>query len=145
MFRTLTLISMRQQQGHPIHTLPFLLRGCDELVYDRLRAIRKIAELRFPEHQHIGVGKRISIFESQYTVLAEQRIVDPELPPGIGKTAETVVLLVRILVAKDGMAMRERSPLHILTTHPDVFAFQQQAAISEELARCPVYLTFFIE
>jgi hypothetical protein len=35
--------------------LPLLLAGRDELVHDHLRPVGKIAKLRFPEHQRIGI------------------------------------------------------------------------------------------
>src|SRR5207302_873969 len=48
MFRALAFVTVRQQQRDSARPLPFRFRGNDELVDDRLCAVGKIAELRFP-------------------------------------------------------------------------------------------------
>ena len=78
MFRALALIAMRQQQHEARHAQPFHLAGGDELVDHHLRAIGEIAELRFPQHQRLGLGEAVAIFEADHRFFGEQRIDDLE-------------------------------------------------------------------
>ena len=57
----------------------------DELVEDDLRAIGEIAELRFPQHQRVGIGERIAIFEAEHRLLGQHRIDDLEAALAVGE------------------------------------------------------------
>src|SRR3546814_4451385 len=59
-----------------IRPQPFGLRRRDILIDYDLSAIREIAELRFPEHQSLGIGHGIAIFEAQHR--SEERRVGKE-------------------------------------------------------------------
>jgi hypothetical protein len=48
MFRALSLVAMWEQQHDARKQIPFVLARRDELVDHDLRAVREIAELRFP-------------------------------------------------------------------------------------------------
>jgi len=54
--RPLALVAVRQQQDHAGLLAPLLLAGADELVDDRLRAVREVAELRLPQPCANGTG-----------------------------------------------------------------------------------------
>jgi len=45
---------MREQHHETAHLAPFRLSRSDELIDNHLRAIREIAELRFPQRQRMG-------------------------------------------------------------------------------------------
>ena len=79
MLRTLPLIAMRQQQREPADAPPLDLAGGDELVDHDLRAIGEIAELRFPDHQLVGLRRRIAVFEPHDRRLRQHRIDDVEI------------------------------------------------------------------
>ena len=51
MLRALSLVAVRQQEHETAHALPLRLRARHELIYDDLRLVGKIAELRLPDHQ----------------------------------------------------------------------------------------------
>src|ERR1044072_1244840 len=53
---------------------PFIFRGCDVLVYDDLRAVAEIAELRLPHHQRILSDDRIAVLESEHALFGERAI-----------------------------------------------------------------------
>ncbi len=71
-FGSLAFISMGQQQGDPIHPVPFLLAGRYELVDHGLCAIAEIAKLGFPQYKCVGIGHGVSIFKSQYPIFTQQ-------------------------------------------------------------------------
>src|SRR6185437_14802285 len=145
MFGSLSFIAVGKQEGDAVHALPFLFGGGDELVDDHLGAIAEIAELLFPDDEGIGVGEGVAIFETQDSVFAEQGVEDAEFAVLAGQAAEAVILFVGILVAEDGMPVREGPALYILAAHADVLAIQQQAAVGQQLTRGPVDLAFFVE
>src|SRR3546814_7134101 len=66
MLRTLAFIAVRQQADETVGPQPLGLRRSDILVEDDLRAIGEVAELRFPEHEALGIGQREAIFEAQH-------------------------------------------------------------------------------
>ena len=51
----LAVITMRQQQHEAILAQPLGLTAHQKLVKDGLRSIGKIAKLRLPQHQRVGV------------------------------------------------------------------------------------------
>ena len=62
-FRPLAFEPVRQQADETRHAQPFAFARADELVEHDLRAVGKIAELRFPKGQRVGLGQRIAIFK----------------------------------------------------------------------------------
>ena len=76
MFRTLSLVAMRQEHRQRAQAAPLRLAGADELVDDHLRAVGKVAELRFPDHQRVRVCGRIAVFESHNRLFGQQGIDD---------------------------------------------------------------------
>ena len=103
--------------------VPFLFAGGNKLVDHGLCAIAEIAELRFPQHECIGVGDGIAIFKTQHAIFAEQRIINPELAFCAGDMAEPVISLSVIFIAQYGMAVGKSSALHILSAHPHILSF----------------------
>src|SRR5215470_15151742 len=78
MFGSLSLIAVGQKQHQRGKAGPFLLRGRDIMIDDRLRSRIEIAKLRLPEHKRLGMGPAISIFEGKTGKFRKRRIVDPE-------------------------------------------------------------------
>src|SRR5438067_13773385 len=76
MFGALAFVTVRQEQDDPARPLPFRFRGNDELVDDGLRAVRKIAELRFPQAKHARIIERITVIEAEDGRFREQAVVN---------------------------------------------------------------------
>src|SRR5947207_3159638 len=76
MLRPLSFITVRQQHHDAAGALPFRFGADDELIDDRLRAIREIAELRFPEAEHVRIIERVTVIESEHRGLGEETVVN---------------------------------------------------------------------
>src|SRR5271156_3767579 len=64
--RPLALITMGEKQHDARQQIPFVLARDDELINYDLRAIREIAELRFPKYERFGEVAAEAIFEAQH-------------------------------------------------------------------------------
>src|ERR1700746_850623 len=67
MLRTLAFVAMRKEHHDAAQQSPFILACRDELVDHNLRAVGKIAELRLPQDQRLGIIAAVSIFEAEHT------------------------------------------------------------------------------
>ena len=76
MFGPLTFIAMREEKHETRHAQPFHFARGNELIDHNLRAVREIAELRFPKDQRLGLREAIAIFESEHGRLRQKRIVN---------------------------------------------------------------------
>src|SRR5262245_17888125 len=75
-FRTLTFVSVRQQQREIGVLTPLGPVSSDKLIDDRLCDVGEVAELRFPEHEIGRHGGAEAILESQYGRLGERAVID---------------------------------------------------------------------
>ena len=69
---------VRQQHNQPTHLFPFGLGTGNKLIDNHLRAIGKIAKLRFPYRQFFGVGITHAKFKAQHRQFRQHGIIDPE-------------------------------------------------------------------
>ena len=76
MFRPLPFVAVRQQKHDPARPLPLRFRRHDELVDDDLRAVREIAELRFPQAEHVRKIERVTVIEPENGGFGEQAVVN---------------------------------------------------------------------
>jgi hypothetical protein len=76
--RSLTLVSVRQQQNESAVLPPLFFGARNELIDDDLRAVDEVAELRLPHHESAGIGDRVSVLESEDAVLGEEGVVGAE-------------------------------------------------------------------
>src|SRR5713101_28450 len=76
MFRALAFVAVWEKHDETRRQIPLVLAGADELVDDYLRAVGKIAELRFPEHKGFGVVAAEAVFETEATGLGKRRVVN---------------------------------------------------------------------
>ena len=95
MLRPLAFVAVRQQQHDAARPLPFRFRRDDELIDDDLRAVRKIAELRFPEAEHVRIIERVTVIEPEHRGLGEQAVVNAD---------------ARLFLARDGAAACRARP-----------------------------------
>ena len=63
--RPLPFVAVRQQQHQAGEQPPLVFAARDELVDDDLRAVREVAELRFPQHQRLGIVAAVAVLEAQ--------------------------------------------------------------------------------
>src|SRR5438552_2640777 len=78
MLGPLPFVPVRQEQGESADAAPFDFAGGDELIDDDLRAVGEIAELRLPDHQPVGLRRRIAVLESEHRFFGQYRIDDLE-------------------------------------------------------------------
>ena len=64
--RPLAFVAVRQQHGEATVASPFGFAGGDELVNQHLRAVGKVAELRFPDGQPQRFGGGVAVFKAEY-------------------------------------------------------------------------------
>src|SRR5204862_5826740 len=76
MLRSLAFIAMGQKHYNPGRQIPFVFARADELVADHLRAVGKIAKLRFPQYQRFGTVPAKAILETEAARLGKRGIVD---------------------------------------------------------------------
>jgi len=77
-FRSLSLVAVRQQHHHAAVALPLRVAANDELVDDHLRPVGEVAELRLPHHQGVGGVRGVAEFKAEHRRLGQQTIVNAE-------------------------------------------------------------------
>ena len=126
MFGTLAFVAVRQQQHDAAEAAPLGFARGDELVDDDLGAVGEIAELRFPDHQRVRLGRGVAVFEGHHRFFAEQRVDD--LDVGVGADGlQRHVVRAAFLVVHDRMAMEERAATGVLADQAQVVAVGDQA------------------
>ena len=103
--RPLSLEAVGQKHHQPAHAQPLGLARGDELVDDDLGAIGEIAELRLPQHQHVGFGGGIAVFEAEHGGLGQGTVDDIEGRLVPAQVIERDEALLRLLVDEHGMAL----------------------------------------
>ena len=71
-----TFHSMGKEQNNARLAHPFRLSGSNKLVNNTLGSVEKVAELRFPADQRIGVGHRITQFETEDAEFRQRAVAD---------------------------------------------------------------------
>src|SRR5699024_11365121 len=111
----LALVAVRQQQGHAGTLAPLLLTGTDVFVDDGLGTVDEVTELCLPHDQRFGPGQRVTVFEAQRRVLAQQRVVRVGLRGAVVELLARCVGLAGLAVHDRGMAVGVRTPAAVLT------------------------------
>src|SRR5579875_949104 len=75
MFRSLSLVSVRQKHHQSRQQIPLIFAGDDKLIDHDLRAISEVAELRLPKDEGFRIVAAESVFESKHARFGERRIV----------------------------------------------------------------------
>src|SRR4029077_16751852 len=109
MFRPLALVAMRQQHDEAAVALPLRLAADNELVNDDLRAVAKIAELRFPEHQRRWRVERIAEFKAEHCSFGKQAVVDVERRLVRAQGTEWKIRLAGARIIKHRVPLTERA------------------------------------
>ena len=93
-------VAVRQQHDESRALAPLVIGCHEELIDDDLRAVDKVAELGFPQRQHFWTFDGVAVLEAERRVLAEQRVVDPEL--GVVSVLSQRNKLITILIVDEG-------------------------------------------
>src|SRR3989442_12942519 len=137
MLGPLPFVAMRQEQREPADAAPFDFAGGDELVDDDLSSIGEIAKLRLPDHQPVGLRRRVAVLESEHRFLGQYRIDDLEFGltffDVLQRGPRPRVPLLAVLIVQHGVTMRERSACRILAGKPHAVALIDQAPEGQRL------------
>ena len=123
MLGTLSVKTVGQQHDEARVDVPLAFTGGDHGVDHDLSGVGEITELGFPDTKSVGVGKGVSILESENGILGkmgvgcdETAVADPALIEGSDGDIPVGVLLV----VEHSMAVREGTALNILSRNTDV-------------------------
>ena len=109
MFRTLTVVAVRQDGGQTAETTPLGFAGRQELVDGHLRTVGKVAELRFPNSQFVGRGAGETIFERHDRFFIQDGVDNEEFACAFAHIAQryisAVIPFFAFLVVQYGMAV----------------------------------------
>lgn len=94
---------------------PFDLSRSDELINDTLRVVGKVTELCFPHDQGGWGRKRVTVFETEDTVLAQTGVSDDEATLVLAENGERSVSGLALLVVQHSVTLRESTTLDVLT------------------------------
>src|SRR5260370_41672428 len=128
MLRPLAFVDVRQEQQDHGRQIPFVLARADELVDDYLRAVGKIAELRFPQNESLGVIAAEPVFETEAACLGKRGIVNLAKSLIGRKVAERKVIVLGHCIDQNRVALVEGAALRILASQADEIAFQNYAS-----------------
>src|SRR6266478_6251565 len=133
MLRSLALVAMRQKQHYPGRKIPLVFACADELVDDHLRAVCKIAELRFPQNERLRIVAAEPVFEAKAARLGKRGVVDFAKRLVLRKVAERKVIVLGYGVNQNGVALVEGAALRILPGEADGIAFQDDGSERQRL------------
>src|SRR5713226_133619 len=131
MLWSLALVAVRQKLHDAGRQIPFIFTCADELVDDDLRAVRKIAELRFPENERLGIVAAKAVFETEAASLGKRRVVDFAERLIGRKMGERNVIVFGHRIDQNSVALVERAALRILPGKADRIAFQNDGTKSQ--------------
>ena len=80
--RALAFVAVRQHQRDAVDAAPLHFARGDELVDHHLGAVDEVAELRFPDHQRVGVVGGVAVLEAQHRFFGQDRVDHDERAPG---------------------------------------------------------------
>ena len=108
--RALSLEAVGEQHDQAAVLVPLVLRSDDELVDDDLGSVGEVAELGLPEDERLRVGDRIAVLEAEHGVLAQQRVVHPEVRVvAHAQFLERGVFGTGLVIDEGRMSMAERA------------------------------------
>ena len=144
--RPLPFVAVRQHEGQAIDPAPFDFAGCDELVNHHLRAVGKVAELCFPDHQGVGVVGGVAVFKTEHRFFRQDGVDHGKRCLAVGGVLQGhVIALVpafAVLVVDHRMAVREGAAPTVFARQADRVAAGHQRRKSHVLAHAPVHWQF---
>src|SRR3569623_3827818 len=116
MFRSLAFVTVWQHHHQSVGAKPLGYAARDEQVDHDLRADHEVAELRFPAHEGLGVGKRVAVLAPEHAVFAQRTVEHFAL--AMLALAERHVLALVILVDPVRVALTYRTAPRLLPRQP---------------------------
>ncbi len=107
------------------------------MIDDDLRAVREIAELRFPEAEHVRIIERVTVIEPEDGGLGEEAVVNADARLFLREMEQRNVRLPRLRVVDDGVARAESSAPAVLPGKADRNSFEEQRSKRERFRVMP--------
>ena len=133
---------MGQKYGKTAEPRPFRFTGTDELVEYDLRAVGKITELGFPDHQRIGFGTGIAVVKSQHGLFGECRVDGQERRLSLTDVLQRQVGITVILVVDHGMTMEKSPAAAVLAGNTYRETGVEQGCVCKGFGITPVHFQF---
>ncbi len=115
-----------------------MLATGDELVDHHLRAVGKIAELGFPDHQRARRGGRVAVFERQDGLFRKEGVVQVETRLVLDQMLQRDIGPGVLLVVQYRVTVREGATADVLAGHANRVAFEQQGRVRHGFGEAPV-------
>ena len=138
MLGALAVVAMGQQHHEAAIASPLFLAGGDELIDDDLRAVGEIAELRFPDHQRIGLSAGVAEFIAEHRFFRERRVDDQESGLIGAQVLQRQTGLAGLLIVDHRVTMEEGATRAILPRDAHRATLAQQGRIGECFGEAPV-------
>ena len=114
MFGSLAVVAVREEESKAGGGAPFRFGGGDVLIDLGLGAVGKIAELRFPEYEHIWTVEGVAVIEAENGGFGEGAIINAEGGLIFCEVFEGNIAGAGTKVVDGGVAMAEGSAATIL-------------------------------
>lgn len=114
MFWALAFVAVGEEEGDTADVLPFGFAGGDELVEDGLGAVSEVAELGFPDAEHLGVVDGVAVVEAEDGGFGEAGVMDAEAVLFFRDVVEGGVAFEGFCVVEDGVAVAEGASFAVL-------------------------------
>ncbi len=135
---SLSIISMRKRHDEAGTLHPLDLTRSNELINDDLGVVCEITELGLPHDESVWRGQRVTVLESEDTVLREGGVRDDELALVLGDVLEWSPGLLVLLVVENSVTLGEGTTLNILTGNTDVVTLVDKGTEGQSLSGGPV-------
>ena len=137
----LPFVAVRQQQHESADAAPLHLARSDELVDHDLRAVREVAELRFPDDEPRRVRRRVAVLEAEHRLLGQHRVDDLERRLAVLEVLQrdprAGIPLLAVLVVQHRMAVRERAAADVLARTGARRSLRRAASRTRASRPCP--------
>jgi hypothetical protein len=141
-FRTLSLVAVREEQNQSGQEAPLVLPGRDKLVQNNLGAVGKIAELSLPADERLGVIAAVTVLEADRRGLGQRRVVNRETGLSVLESIERDVFFSGLHVEENRVAVVERTATAVLTDQPHRCPLPKERPDGQRLGGAPVNGTF---
>ena len=90
-----------------------------------LRSIGEVAELGFPDDEHLRIRKRVSVLERNAGTFRQWAVVDADLRLFRFDVVQCAVGFTSLLVEQDAVPVAESASLHVLASHSHCMTFNE--------------------
>lgn len=115
---------------------PFGLSTNDEVIDDNFSCIHEVSELSLPDSEGVWVGNRVAVLESEHSVLTEMAVGDLHIIRN--SLQEKEFFNISLLVTDQGVALRKRSSLAVLSRNSYAVTFFENRSPAERFQSGPI-------